>query len=136
MTPPTRGPRRGRPNPDELEEWLKPSATISERVHGLLEIGLHASDIAKTTGVSVSALRNWSTGQARPRPDASIALDDLRASARILLEGGMHPDRIAQWLAGWNPKIEGRPLDIIGTRPMDVRAAAHGEVFAAVLTTV
>lgn len=120
--------RRALATREELEELLKISATTSERVRGLLGAGLHASEIARTTRVTVSALRNWSTGQAEPRPDAAITLDDLRATAKILLDGHMEPGRIAHWLRGWNPKIDARPLEIIADTPMSVRAAAHGEV--------
>jgi hypothetical protein len=110
-----------------LEDCLLPNATTSERVRGLLAIGLHASDIANATGVTVSGLRNWGTGQAEPRPDAAISLDDLRATVKILLDGNMEQHRVAHWLRGWNPGLEARPLEIVRTRPMDVRAAAIGE---------
>jgi len=119
QTPPTR---------EQLDRWLSPTATTSERVQGLLAIGLSPADLSRAFGLTVSALRNWGTGQAEPRPDAAITLDDLRAVAKILLDGDLEPQRVAHWMRGWNPRIESRPLDSVATKPMEVRAAAHGEV--------
>jgi hypothetical protein len=116
------------PTKELLEEWLKPTATTSERVRALLAIGLQPADLSRSTGLTVSAVRNWSMGQAEPRPDAAITLDDLRAVAKILLDGEMEPQRVAYWVRGWNPRIDGRPLDVVAEKPMEVRAAAHGEV--------
>ncbi|MDW5597782.1 hypothetical protein VSS74_25745 [Conexibacter stalactiti] len=111
---------------------LAPAATTSERVRGLLDIGLHASELARVAGsVSVSAVRNWAADQAEPRPHAAIALDDLRAVAKILLDSGMEPRRIGHWLRGWNPLLENRPLDLIATVPMEVRRVAHAETLFA-----
>jgi len=124
------------PTTTNVEECLRPIATTSERVHGLLTIGLHASEIAAATGVSVSGLRNWGTGQAEPRPDAAISLDDLRATAKILLDGGMEQRRVAHWLRGWNPNLEARPLELVSERAMDVRAAALGAVLETGLAPV
>lgn len=122
--------RRGELAPDELLGLLKASATTSERVRGLLALSLLPAEVARACRVSVAALRTWATGQAQPRPDALISLDDLRATAKILLDGGMEPERAANWLRGWDPKIDGRPLDVISSRPMEVRAAACGEILA------
>jgi hypothetical protein len=115
---------------EQLQRSLAPAATTSERVRGLLAIGLHASEIARTTSVTVSALRNWSSGQAEPRPEAAIALDDLRSTAKILLDDGMEPARVAHWLRGWNPQLGARPLERVATAPADVRKAAQAASLA------
>jgi hypothetical protein len=117
---------------EDLETWLKPSATIQEQVLALEGLGLAPSDIARATSVTTHALRSWLKGTARPRPGATLALDDLRATARILLgslqsDGRPEPERVANWLRGWNPTLEGRPLDLIAVAPGAVRAAALGE---------
>jgi len=89
---------------------------------------LPASQIARAVGVTVSAVRNWSTGQAEPRTDAAITLDDLRATTKALLDGGMEPERVARWLISRDPKSRQRPLDAIASRPTEVLAAAFDEV--------
>ena len=120
------------PTRDELDQWLAPTATTSERVRALLAIGLHPADLSRAFGLSSTALRSWGRGQAEPRPDAAITLDDLRAVAKILLDGDMEPERVAHWIRSWSSTLDARPLDIIATDPMKVRAAAHGQFLATV----
>ena len=118
--------RWAKPTPERLREWLSQTATTSERVHGLLALGLPAAHVAEALGVTVSALRNWSSGQSLPRPDAAIALDDLRYVAWLLLvDGGMECERVARWLTSRDAKSQHRPLDLIRTRPTDVLTAAY-----------
>lgn len=120
--------RRVRLDRRELDHLLAPTATISERVKGLLGLGLPAAEIAKAVGVgSTSTLRNWATGDTEPRADAVIALDDLRVTATVLLDGGLEPERAVSWLLSRDPKhLENeRPIDIVRTAPMKVLAAAH-----------
>jgi transcriptional regulator with XRE-family HTH domain len=109
---------------------LASTATTSERVQALLAIGLRSADIARCSGVSQSALRNWSSGSAQPRPDAAIVLDDLRTVAKVLLDGGIATDRAVSWLTSRDPDRfhDCRPLDLIRSEPMSVLAAAHGAV--------
>jgi hypothetical protein len=109
---------------------LASTATISERVQALLAIGLRSADIARCSGVSQSALRNWSSGSAQPRSDAAIVLDDLRIVAKVLLDGGIAADRAVSWLTSRDPDRfhDCRPLDLIRSEPMSVLAAAHGAV--------
>ncbi|MDQ3935273.1 MAG: hypothetical protein M3340_11670 [Actinomycetota bacterium] len=80
--------------------------------------------------MSESAVRNWRTGQAKPRPDAEIVLDDLRAAAQILLDGAFEPERIGLWLKSRNREYfdDARPIDILPKDPMRVLTAAHREV--------
>jgi hypothetical protein len=112
---------------------LASTATTSERVQALLAIGLRSADIARCSGVSQSALRNWSAGSAQPRPDAAVALDDLRTVAKVLLDGGITRDRAVSWLTSRDPEQfhDCRPLDLIRSEPMSVLAAAHGAVLDA-----
>jgi hypothetical protein len=99
----------------------------------LLVIGLRSADIARCSGVSQSALRNWSAGSAQPRPAAAVVLDDLRTIAKVLLDGGIATDRAVIWLTSRDPDRfhDCRPLDLIRTEPMSVLAAAHGAVLDA-----
>ena len=123
--------RRGEITPEQLRTWLARDATTQERVHALLAIGIPAAHLADAVGggVTVSTLRNWSTGQAEPRPDTAIALDDLRTAAWLLLvEGGMERERVGRWLLSRDPKTRERPIDRIATAPTDVFADAMGEV--------
>jgi transcriptional regulator with XRE-family HTH domain len=112
--------------PSQLKQWLKPTATTSEQIRALEGLGLAPSEVARAASVTPNALRSWLSGKARPRPKAAIALDDLRATANILLDD-LEPERVASWLRGWNPAIDGRPIEVIGTAPGKVRAAAFDE---------
>lgn len=116
----------------ELGCLLGPTATVTERVEGLVMMGVPLATIAQATRSSVSTLRNWTSGQTQPRPDAAIALDDLRMIARALLEG-LEPERAAAWLSSRDPeRFEGaRPFEIIPIDPMDVLAAASEAVIDA-----
>lgn len=112
----------------DLAELLAPTATTIERVRALLAIGLSPAFLATATGSSPSTIRNWSLGETQPRPDAELALDDLRAVASALLDRGLQPERIAKWLTSRDlDRFEGqRPIEMIARDPMAVLAAAHG----------
>jgi transcriptional regulator with XRE-family HTH domain len=118
------------PTVTELTRLLEPTSTTSERVRGLLEAGLVAHDVAVATGVSVSALRNWSAGQTQPRRDAELALDDLRITVKTLLDGGLEAPRAVSWLKSRNPEYfeNERPIDVLSKSPMQVLSAAHCEL--------
>ena len=113
----------------DLTELLVPTATAAERTQGLLML-LPPAIIADAVGVKVSSLRNWVSGQSQPRSGSAILLDDLRATAKILLDGGVDPGRARAWLTSRDPKAwDGmRPVEAIRLDPMDVLAAAHGVV--------
>lgn len=119
--------RRRRSTPEELQEKLRQRSTTPQRVKGLLEL-LSVSLVAKATGVSISTVRNWSAGNGDPRPDAALALDDLRAVAETLLRGGMAPDEVSGWLISRDPNTKLRPIDEIAKRPTEVLAEAVSEV--------
>jgi hypothetical protein len=116
----------------ELDRLLLPTATNSERLAGLLALGLGCQVIAATTRSSTSTLRNWKTGQTEPRSDATIILDDLRMIAKTLIDGGLEPERAARWLTSRDPdRFDGaRPIEIVPIDPMEVLAAAHAITLA------
>jgi transcriptional regulator with XRE-family HTH domain len=118
----------------DLQQSLAPTATTAERVKALLAVGLTAADIAELTGVSVSAIRNWSAGQASPRPDAERVLDDLRHTVAVLLDSGLEPDRAARWLKSRRTDEDfdnERPIDLLREKPLSVFAAANEELVLA-----
>jgi hypothetical protein len=110
----------------KLKRLLSPLATNAERVRGLLLLGLAPATIALATRSSVSTVRNWTAGDTQPRMDAEVVLDDLRMTARMLLDG-YEPERVARWLTSRDPdRFDGsRPVDMIRLDPMDVLAAAQ-----------
>lgn len=113
----------------DLQRLLAPTSTTDERVRGLLRVGVPASEIAKGASVSVSALRNWASGQAEPRTDPAIFLDDLRELVKVLLDGDVPTIRAVQWLTSRNEAFEHhRPIDLLRERPIEVLSAAHGVV--------
>jgi hypothetical protein len=120
----------------ELSKLLAPTSTTSERTRGLLVL-LHPTILADAVGVKVTSLRNWSSGQSQPRSDAAIALDDLRATAQVLIDADVDANRAAAWLTSRDPSTwEGmRPVEKIRIDPMDVLAAAHGVVLDLELET-
>lgn len=122
--------RRSRVSRTELLRLLGPTATTAERVNGLLGLGLHPADIGTALGgTTASTLRNWIAGDTEPRADAAISLDDLRATARALLEAGLEPQRVVSWLISRDPRFEGqRPIDILATTPTRVLSAAFEQV--------
>lgn len=117
--------------PDELnlDRLLLPTATVAERSRGLLSL-LPPHVFADAVGVKASSLRNWASGQSRPRPHAAVLLDDLRAAAKVLVDGGLDAGRVSAWLTSRDPAFwDGmRPVEAIRFDPMDVLAAAHGVV--------
>lgn len=129
----SRRQRRAKLSRKALAELLAPTATTSERVRGLLGLGLQPIEIAKAVGVgSTSTLRNWIASGTEPRPDAVIVLDDLRATAKILLDGNLEPERIVSWLMSRDPLFDSeRPIDLLPSTPMRVLSAAHAVVIQA-----
>jgi hypothetical protein len=113
----------------DLSRLLLPTATASERTRGLLVL-IPPTILADTVGVKVTSLRNWASGQSQPRSDAAITLDDLRATAKVLLDGRVDAERASAWLTSRDPsRWEGmRPVEAVRVDPMDVLGAAHGVV--------
>ena len=111
------------------ERLLARTSTHGERVRGLLAMGIHAEELASATNAAVSTLRNWSAGQSEPRLAAAVVLDNLRTTATVLLKE-FEPARAARWMTSRDPeRFDGlRPLDYIAVDPLDVLAAAHGDV--------
>lgn len=121
------------PDPD-FERLLATTATSSERVRGLLALGITTATLADITRCSESATRNWKSGQAEPRADAAMVIDDLRITALVLLRAGLEPERAANWLTSRDPDHFGamRPIEMIRIDPMEVLAAAHETVLGLV----
>lgn len=113
----------------ELIAHLAPTATTSERVEGLLSLGLKANEVATVTGTTESSVRNWVAGDTQPRPEAAMALDYLRAVLKALLDGGMEPERALSWLMSLDPHRFGdqRPIDALRTTPGKILTAAIDE---------
>lgn len=114
-----------------LETGLRSSATTAERIDALLSLGLNPRELAQGLGVrSASTLRNWTSAGSEPRPGTAIALDDLRLTAQVLLDGGLPPERVGNWLTSRNAEwLEGaRPIDCVATTPMRVLSAAQSTV--------
>lgn len=116
--------------PAELTDLLQPTATVDELIRGLLGIGLQAKDIAAAVRVSPSTLRNWTSGQGRPRSEAEFVLDDLRATVKVLLDGGLPAARAARWLKARDPERfdDRRPIEWLAADPTRVLRGAHHEV--------
>jgi hypothetical protein len=110
----------------DLGEDLATTATTRERVRALLSIGLSPAFLATATGTSPSTIRNWSNGGTQPRPEAKLALDDIRAVAATLLDAGLEPERVAEWLTSRDARFEGlRPIEMVVRDPMSVLIAAR-----------
>ncbi|MDA0179769.1 hypothetical protein OJ997_05650 [Solirubrobacter phytolaccae] len=123
--------RQGKISGQELQKMLSVEATTSDRVKGLLALGLPPDKLADAVGAKLSTLRNWSSGQAEPRADAAITLDDLRYVALLLLVDGEWPsDRVARWFTSRDFATGQRPLDQIAETPTDVIAAATDLIVA------
>ena len=114
----------GRPT---LTDLLGIVASPSDRVRGLLLLGLSPATVAATTRSSTSTIRNWTTGATRPRGDAEQIIDDLRAVALALVDADIEPAVAARWLTSRNPKrFDGmRPVELVPSDPLDVLAAAQ-----------
>lgn len=123
---PQRRHRRARPNTDELARLLAPTATNAERVKGILALGMPVNDLAELCKTTESGVRHWLGGETEPRPEATVALDYVRAVLKALLDGGMEPQRALRWLMSLDPKHFGaeRPFDVLQTTPMRVLTAA------------
>jgi hypothetical protein len=106
-------------------EKLSATATTSERVEGLTYI-LDVPLVAKTAGVSSTAVRKWMKG-AQPRAEMAMAIDDLRSVVVVLLDAGLERERIRSWLFTRNPQwLENeRPIDSLSRHPILVLSAAN-----------
>jgi hypothetical protein len=115
----------------KIDASLAPTATTQERIRGLMAVGFSQALLASATKSSVSTVRNWAAGATQPRLEAGVILDDLRVTTRTLL-GGLEPARVVQWFTSRDAdRFDGvRPIEMIALDPMEVLAAAHGEVIA------
>jgi hypothetical protein len=123
-----------RDNSTGLRDLFAPTASHQERVAGLLELGLPPAAVAEAVGTSSSTLRNWRTGRSQPRHEASIVLDDLRATAVALLDSGLSRDEAGAWLMSRDRSIGGRrPIETAAQDPIKVleAATAFGEALQA-----
>lgn len=107
------------------ERRLGSASTTAERVEALTEI-LDSTLVARATGVSSTAVRNWVEG-AEPRTDAAMTIDDLRSAVAVLLEGGFEPERVRSWMLSRNRDWleDKRPIDEISRVPTVVLGAAQ-----------
>ena len=111
----------------DLLNELATTATTSERVRALLAVGLSPAFLATATGTSPSTIRNWTSGSTQPRPEAKLALDDIRAVAATLLDAGLEAERVAEWLTSRDAdRFDGlRPIEMVVRDPLAVLAAAR-----------
>lgn len=107
------------------ERKLSASSTTAERVEALASI-LGPRLVARATGVTSNAVRNWIEG-AEPRADAAMTIDDLRSLVGALLDGGFEPERVRSWLVSRNDEwLDGqRPIEEISRIPLVVHGAAR-----------
>jgi hypothetical protein len=122
--------RRAKLSQPQVQLLLAPTATTGERIEGLLGLGLHPDDISTALGgTSPSTMRNWIAGTTEARSNAALALDDLRATAKALLDAGLEPKRVANWLISRNERFDGqRPIDVLPANPTAVLSAAFERI--------
>jgi hypothetical protein len=112
---------------------LDPTSSMSDRVRALIAL-VGAAELAAATSsgyggdTKESTIRNWANGQAEPRRNASITVDDLRTAAKLLLDAKKTPDETRHWLLSRNTALilHGaqddplRPIDLIRDQPTRV----------------
>lgn len=118
---------------EEAQTLLRNIATTREVVRGLSLVGISAVTLAEIAGVTESAVRNWSSGQAQPKANAAIIIEDLRTAAWTLLGSLRDPERVGSWFMRRHPMIRERPIDVIASNPTQVIDLAFEE--AGVLAT-
>jgi hypothetical protein len=111
---------------EEIRSLLSNISTTREIVRGLGHVGISALKLAELTGVTESAVRNWSSGQAQPKANAGIVIEDLRTAAWTLL-GTLDAERVASWFTRRHPDIRDRPIDRIVANPTQVIDLAFDE---------
>jgi DNA-binding transcriptional regulator YiaG len=118
------------PRASALVRQLSHKSTTAERVNALFEIGFAMRELADVIGVSDESVRGWRNQSSAPRRQHGDILDDLRAVALILLEGGLSPEGIKQWFRSTPPgrRQAPRPLEVIASDPQAVAAAAVSEL--------
>jgi hypothetical protein len=143
-----RARRRRSLSATQLKDMLDHTSSTSDRVRALIAL-VGASELAAATSVQgvetkESTLRNWASGQAEPRRNVTIVIDDLRTAAKLLLDAGKTPAETRQWLLSRNTGLllhsaqddPRRPIDLITDQPTRVfrEALAHaGDDFLAEL---
>ena len=117
----------------ELKNMLDPVSSTSDRVRALIAL-VGAAELAAATSfgeggdIKESTIRNWANGQAEPRRNAAITIDDLRMAAKLLLDAEKTPDETRKWLLSRNevfilhgaPEDPRRPIDLIRDQPTRV----------------
>jgi plastocyanin domain-containing protein len=109
----------------EPVQKLSPTSTTSERVEGLTVI-LDVPLVAKTAGVSATAVRKWMKGT-EPRAEMAMTIDDLRSVVVVLVDAGFEPERIRTWLFTRNRDWldNERPIECLSRQPVMVLSAAN-----------
>lgn len=119
-------PKRSEPSYETIFSGLAPTATTTERLSALGEIGLTAVQVCVAVHVTDRALRNWKNNSSVPSAQHLERLDDLRTVMSLLIfEKRLPAERAAQWMCSRliQPPYE-RPIDILSTDPHIVIAAA------------
>lgn len=111
-------------------EKLGATSTTSERVEGLTTV-LDVSLVAKTAGVSSTAVRKWLNGT-EPKAETAMAIDDLRGVVVVLLKAGFEAQRVRSWLFTRNEHWleNNRPIDCLSSNPIMVLSAANDAAVA------
>jgi hypothetical protein len=117
----------------QLKNMLDPTSSTSDRVRALIAL-LGAAELAAVTSsdhgadTKESTIRNWASGQAEPRRNVAIVIDDLRTAAKLLLDADKTPAETRQWLLSRNTALilhgaqddPRRPIDLITDQPTRV----------------
>jgi len=103
---------------------LAPTAATALRVEAALATGLTIPEVAGAVGTTPPAVRDWQQG-AQPRPAARQRLDDLRRVLLILALAGEGGGASGEWMRSRLLERNRRPLDVIGTNPIEILAAAE-----------
>ena len=116
----------------QLRRWLGNLSSTIERLDALEALHFSTATVAEAIGVSLQTIRDWRNKGVKPRPDAREALDDLRAVALLLIEGGLDPAEIEPWFVSKTRFDESgavaRPYERIASDPEAVFAAAEAEL--------
>jgi hypothetical protein len=134
-TPPrrSRDARRRSLSDGQLKNMLDPTSSTSDRVRALIAL-VGAAELAAATSsgpggdTKESTIRNWANGQAEPRRNTAITIDDLRTAAKLLIDADKTQDETRKWLLSRNTALilhraqddPLRPVDLIRDQPTRV----------------